>query len=90
LQHRCSRWLVHLQHVENINTPLLRRGLMEGLIRAGLQLQATVPLRVAVVAPPIPLTEWQASLPAELSWLAFEWQGVPNEPAAESWLTQQQ
>ncbi len=37
-QHRCSRWLVNLRHVQNINVPLLRRGLVDGFIQAGLQL----------------------------------------------------
>lgn len=88
LQHQCARWLIHLRHVENINAPLLRRGLVEGLVRAGIELQSTARLRVVVIAPPISLTEWQASLPADLNWGAFEWQEVPNEPAAEAWLTQ--
>jgi hypothetical protein len=88
LQHRCSRWLVNLRHVENINVPLLRRGLVDGFIRAGLQLASAAPLRVAVVAPPIPLAAWRASLPTTLNWEAFEWHELLNEPAAEAWLTQ--
>jgi len=87
-QHCCSRWLVNLRHVENINVPLLRRGLVDGFIQAGLQLAPESPLRVAVVAPPISLADWQASLPAEVNWGAFTWHELPNEPAAEAWLTQ--
>jgi len=87
-QHRCSRWLVNLRHVENSNVPLLRRGLVDGFIQAGLQLAPESPLRVAVVAPPISLADWQASLPAEVNWGAFTWHELPNEPAAEAWLTQ--
>lgn len=67
IQYQCSRWLVNMRHVENINVPLLRRGLVDGFIQAGLQLAPDAPLRVAVVAPPIALVDWQASLPAALN-----------------------
>jgi hypothetical protein len=40
------------------------------------------------MAPPISLANWQASLPADLSWEAFTWHELPNELAAEAWLTQ--
>ncbi|MFC6225804.1 hypothetical protein ACFP2F_21335 [Hymenobacter artigasi] len=94
LKNRCSCWLVNLRHVENINVLLLRRGLVDGFIQAGLQLASAASLRVAFVAPPIPLadwqtdwqTDWQASLPTALKWDVFEWHELPNEPAAEVWL----
>jgi hypothetical protein len=68
--------------------PLLRRGLMDDFIQAGLQLAPAASLRVAIVAPPFSLADWQVSLPADLSWKAFTWHELPNELAAEALLTQ--
>jgi hypothetical protein len=56
--------------------------------RIALQLAPAASLRVAIVAPPFSLADWQVSLPADLSWKAFTWHELPNELAAEAWLTQ--
>jgi hypothetical protein len=71
-----------------MNMPLLRRGLVDGFIPAGLQLAPSAPLRVAIVTPSISLADWQASLPADLSWDTFTWHELPNELGAEALLTQ--
>lgn len=84
-RHHCGRWLLSFRGVPQPLRPPLRQRLVAGFSHTGKPAGATS-LRIALVAPTPPVSEWAADLPEHFPSRAFEWAEFSGELAAYEWL----